>query len=164
MILEVVAGGFYLFYTGFSTFPAVDISGEWKYRCTQQDANYQHGGVCTITKEGAGFVPTYKITGQRYWSHRWTETDPGKPVYYPKPLTWNSEWAAQTDDNSLKFTYTVETPKGIVKGFTDGKLHVKDRKAFFIFGSFYQLPPFDPFLGAIEFKRRENNNDNDTSW
>src|SRR4051812_37128435 len=56
LILEIVAGGFYIFYTGYSSFPTADITGEWKYRCTQQDANpqngYQHGGFCTIAKVG----------------------------------------------------------------------------------------------------------------
>ncbi|MEA3188993.1 MAG: hypothetical protein QOD99_2823 [Chthoniobacter sp.] len=159
MILEIIAGGFYLFYSGLSSFPTADISGEWKYRCTQQGANYQHGGICTIEKIGGGLVPSYKITGQRLWTHKWTDTDPGKLVTYTQPLTWTSEWAGQTDDNSLKFTYTVKTATAIINGFTDGKLKIEKGKAVFIFGPFYQLPPSDPMFGAIEFGRRTNDKD-----
>jgi len=162
MILEVIAGGFYLFYTGLGTFPTADISGEWKYRCTQHGQNYQHGGVCTITKEGAGFVPSYRITGQRLWTHRWTDADAGKIVDYPSPLTWTSEWAAQTDQDSVKFIYTISTPTGTVRGFADGKLHAEGGKVSLIFGSFYQLPPFEPLFGAIEFRPRTG--DNDVAW
>jgi energy-coupling factor transporter transmembrane protein EcfT len=162
MILEVIAGGFYIFYTGLSTFPVEDISGDWKYRCTQQGANYQHGGICTIEKIGAGYIPTYKITGQRLWKRKWTDADPGKKADYPKPLTWDSMWAAQTDDNSIKFTYIVHTETGIINGFTDGKLKVVNGKAVAMFGSFYQLPPSDPMFGAIEFSRKAN--DKDVDW
>lgn len=161
MLLEVIAAGFFLFYTGFKKAPTVDISGEWKYRCSAHGTNYQHGGICTIRMKDSVFGEEWTLSGQRLWTRAWTDSKTNDTIIKPS-FHWSTSWGQITGDDNLKFTYTIETSEGTIQGFCTGVIRSENGRPNFIRGNFYQLPPYRPLFGGLEFQRMTNSTD--TTW
>jgi hypothetical protein len=123
-----------------------EIEGKWEYECISEKR--KHGGYCTITRDRSGFGLGWTINGQRQWRK---ELD-GK-IWVDREVddsgaTWDSTWAAFTDENTVRFEYRIKD--GVPKfGYAYGRFEGKD----VIKGRFFQLPPVDPVDGSMKFVR-----------
>jgi hypothetical protein len=151
--------------------PKVDISGEWKYRCTgdlsflpyeyegQKVKAYQHGGTCKIDEKWTNFGVEWTLFGMRRWVN-YTSLDGTKHRdSIDPPFIWQTEWGAITGDHALRFTYNINTKDGIITGYGWGTVSPNSGVAEKIDGIFYQLPPHKPLYGTIEFLKMKNPND-----
>jgi hypothetical protein len=129
-------------------YPATNISGHWRYKCTALDRKYSHGGDAIIDTQVTPYGPQWRLTGTR----QWREID-GQRVDGLN-YTWSTDWAAFTERDRIKYTYRITTDRGAIIGFADGA--ITDRQNGIpvrIAGTFYQLPPLDPMYGEYEFSR-----------
>jgi hypothetical protein len=72
---------------------------------------------------------------------------------------WQTDWGAITASRSLKFTYSITTKDGNIKGYASGDIQSSDGRPQVLIGEFWQLPPFKPLHGTMEFRRRINESD-----
>jgi hypothetical protein len=137
---------------------ATDVSGKWKYRCTAIGIERQWGGTCEIAQATTPYGVEWKLTGHRRWgrdaNHVIKTLEP--------PFYWETVWGAITDKNTVRFTYSIATKSGNVEGYAYGDIKAEGGLPKAIDGKFYQLPPFEPEHGVIEFRRMAN--DGDTLW
>lgn len=135
-----------------------DISGKWKYRCTVISVDRQWGGTCDIEQTSTPYGIGWKLHGHRRWTKNSAlPTTPLAAAFY-----WEPQWGAITDRSTMRFTYSIATNSGNVEGYAYGDIKVVDGAPKAIDGKFYQLPPFEPVHGIIEFRRMSN--DEDTVW
>jgi hypothetical protein len=159
MILEVAAGGFFLFYTEQQPVPnAPDLSGEWEYKCTQHGVGDEHGGVATICRDGRPYAPGFCMAGRRDWVHTWDKQGDEARTIDP-PFSWNSSWGAITEKDVIRFTYTITTQDGTINGYALGNIKYSNGRASEFTGSYYQLPPFKPQYGGLDFRRMKDSSD-----
>jgi hypothetical protein len=126
-----------------------NIAGTWEYSCRAMDTKYSHGGTATIEMRDSTYGPQWQLTGER----RWRERDGGHEEGIN--FHWETNWAAFTEQDRLKYTYDIQTDRGAVLGYADGSItEWKDGKPSVIRGRFYQLPPLDPMYGTYEFIRK----------
>lgn len=133
----------------------IDITGRWKYQCTAVGTDeYQWGGTCLIEQEKAPLGITWRLSGQRGWVNRGGTTQRLKPSWY-----WQTEWGTITDKKTIRFGYSITTDQATIQGYAYGVIKEVDGVANAIDGKFFQLPPFVPEHGLLEFRRMRSNKD-----
>lgn len=137
-----------------------NISGAWEYICKQSGTQYSHGGISKIEQKTTPYGPQWNLQGTRKWVAK-KETN-FKPTVVDPPFNWQTTWGAITDENLLRFTYTITTPDGTIEGYAWGVIKGEKSKPHTIEGNFYQLPPFQPMFGTFELRRMSN--DSDLRW
>ncbi len=128
--------------------PIPDLTGDWTYLCTAHDKDYQHGGGCTFETSRTSYGLELRVLGQRLW---YQEAQGER-----KKITWNwhSSWGMITGENKIKFEYSVEQKEGSIKGYVWADIVVDHGKPVELKGNFYQLPPYNPLFGNLEFHRK----------
>lgn len=135
---------------------AINISGKWKYRCTTSKED-QWGGRAFIELHVTPRAVTWKLTGHRTWEKKGGTTTTLEPSLY-----WETEWGTITDSNTIRFGYTVTTDLGTIHAYSHGVIKSVDGAPSVIDGKFFQLSPFEPKHGLVEFRRMVN--DADLGW
>jgi len=159
MILEIIAGGFFLFYTGVAPISDVpDISGTWEYKCTQHGGGNEWGGVAMIRQERTPYGLSFRISGQRDWSHYWNEKKDTTEKINP-PFSWNTNWGWITGKDQIKFTYEITTVGGTIQGYAVGAVAFENGRPSSFSGSFYQLPPYQSLFGGMDFRKTKDFSD-----
>ncbi len=148
---------------GLRSYPhKVDISGRWKYRCIALGTNYQHGGTCEVQQESTDFGIQWKLSGRRLWTGMCDPDGKCQVTTLNPPIYWETDWGIISGAASLKFTYSVGTSEGTVQGYATGAIELLDGHPSRIVGAFYQLPPFKPLHGSLEFRRCAG--ESDANW
>ena len=162
MIAEIVSAGFFIFYEFHNPVPPLPLLDETvllEYICAAHTSSgqteYEHGGTATIKLYRTPHGIRFQIKGRRDWKHqgsqRW-EFDP--------PFCWNSDWGCVSDENEIRFTYSVTTGDGTINGYAHGQLKVDSKgRPQFIEGSFWQLSPTMPLKGGMTFRRMKDSAD-----
>lgn len=135
---------------------ALNISGKWKYRCTASKDD-QWGGRAVIELRVTPRVVTWKLAGHRTWEKKGGTTTTLDPSLY-----WETDWGTITDRNTIRFGYTVTADRGTIHGYSHGVIKSVEGVPAAIDGKFFQLPPFEPKHGLLEFRRMVN--DADLGW
>jgi hypothetical protein len=145
---------------------SVDISGTWKYRCATIGRPFREwGGIASIHQEMSPYGIQWKLFGQRLWE---TSLDKqGKPHKQEllTPLPWETNWGAVTSATSepmVRYGYRISTPEGTIEGYAYADIITAGTKPSRMVGKFYQLPPFQPLHGRMEF--RATVDASDTQW
>jgi hypothetical protein len=165
LILEVVGAMVILFRVYFLDKPSAempDIEGDWKYRCTRDGDEHQHGGTCNIHVEQTAFGIEFVIIGQRLWTAK-KVNGMWQRLVLESPQDWRNSWGAITDKDTMRYDYSIENKGGNVHGYSWATIkdNLQGKPVSFV-GKFYQLPPFDPFFGRQEFQRMSDSSD--TEW
>lgn len=141
----------------------IDISGDWKYRCTVIGGPFcEWGGTASIRQEVTAYGIQWKLFGQRLWENE--ECEPANKVTRPLPTAypWETNWGIITPEPSVRFGYRITTAEGTIEGHAYGDIKYSRGKPQVIVGKFYQLPPYKPVHGKLEFERILN--ESETSW
>lgn len=141
----------------------LNISGDWKYRCTVIGGPFHEwGGRVRISQETTGYGVQWKLYGQRLWETTTDDSGKQKTQQLPTSYPWETNWGVITAEPSVRFTYRISTADGTIEGYSYGEIEetagVPDR----IVGKFYQLPPYEPVHGRLDFRRMINASD--LSW
>ncbi len=148
---------------GLDTYPrSVDITGKWKYRCVAIGTNYQHGGTCEISEKATPYGIEWRLSGHRRWFGASDGSGRANVTNLPTPYYWETQWGAITASRSVKFTYSITTADGTIEGYCYGDIQSVEKRPQVIIGKFFQLPPFKPLHGVLEFRRMST--DDDMNW
>jgi hypothetical protein len=147
---------------GLNTFPkAIDITGSWRYRCIAIGQNYRHGGTATIEEHVTPFGVEWKLSGSRRWVGSLDDAGHQIATSLPTAFYWETDWAAITASKSIKFTYSITTSDGNIKGYGFGNIEAVNGVPQEFKGEFYQLPPYKAMHGTFLFRRMANEADID---
>ena len=133
---------------------SIDIHGRWDYVCTAiGNPYYQHGGTAVITQENTPYGMEWKLSGHRRWYKQADSSGKVTTHTLATPFYWETDWAAITDRDSMKFTYSITTNDGVVNGYAYGDIKRQNGLPSKMEGMFYQLPPFKPLHGTLELTK-----------
>lgn len=154
LIVEVI-GAIFTFWKQLNTsFPdPPDISGEWEYECVRNDANYKHGGFCSITKDRTKFGWEFTIHGKRTWMATKKDGDWQKTTL-EAPYSWDSIWGAFCSNDELRYFYSVSSSGTVNQGYGDLNItQYQNKKPSVLEGNFGLLPPSESFYGSERYVR-----------
>ncbi|SPE50605.1 exported hypothetical protein [Verrucomicrobia bacterium] len=147
VLIEGVGAALFLLHAGAHEGEPYDISGTWSYALTTQ-TNTIHG-YCTITRDDKLGDITWTMSGVRLWH----QDNQGQPEHYSQPLPWHSAWAHVIDKADFKFSTSVLSDTGYIKGLGECKVLATASKATEISGEFNQMIPGGALAGNIRFLR-----------
>ena len=140
-----------------------DISGDWKYKCTVIGTPFNEwGGTVEIKQETTPFEVQWKLFGQRLWEATAGVSGNKTTHQLPTPYPWETNWGTITSEPAVRFAYRIATAEGTIEGYAYGEIKESEEKPDVIIGKFYQLPPYKPVHGKLEFRRMLNSSD--ISW
>jgi|tagenome__1003787_1003787.scaffolds.fasta_scaffold20891541_3 hypothetical protein len=142
---------------------ALDISGRWKYRCTEIGTPfYEWGGTVTAYERATPYGIQWSLYGQRLWESTTDATGKRMTEDLPTPYPWQTNWGVVTAEPAVRYGYIITTSEGTIEGYAYGDIENSTGRADRIIGKFYQLPPYKPSHGRMEFRRMVDASD--TKW
>lgn len=128
-----------------------NVQGIWAYHVTSEGTTFSHAGRCRIEQDGQ----RVKIHGHRYLTciHCSSEISRAEVDW-----TWETSWAEVSEDNVLRFDYSITVKDGGDANDVKGICRIRRQSAEDMSGSYHMLPPFsgespNAQWGTISFKK-----------
>jgi hypothetical protein len=137
-----------------------DLSGKWKYQCTAVEGQmfdhggFMHGGHVVIQQSREAFGMVITVTGSREWIKRKEPDGSERTITLERPVSWKSKSGSFSGKDSIFFTYETTGQSGILRGYVEGSIELRNGQPDKINGTFvYQLPNGKSMWGNFEAQK-----------